>query len=78
MTVRIKAHFDGKTIVPDEPVSLPVGTLVTVEYPALDSLEPVPSAAERLTALHELASMAIPGLKISEGSLLRENLYEDR
>ncbi len=78
MTVRIKAHFDGKTIVPDEPVSLPVGTVVTVEFPALDSLGPVPSAAERLRALDELASMAIPGLKISDASLLRENLYEDR
>lgn len=28
--VTIKAHFDGKTIVPDEPVSLPEGTALTV------------------------------------------------
>jgi hypothetical protein len=78
MTVRIKAHFDGKTIVPDEPVSLPAGTLVTVEFPALNTLEPNPSVTQRLTALDELAAMAMPGLKISEASLLRENLYEDR
>ena len=25
MTTRITAHFDGKVIVPDEPVELPVG-----------------------------------------------------
>jgi len=30
MTVRIKGHFDGKTIVPDEPVNWPAGTPVTV------------------------------------------------
>jgi hypothetical protein len=28
--VTIKAHFDGKTIVPDEPVTLPQGTSLTV------------------------------------------------
>ena len=27
----IKAHFDGKVIVPDEPVDLPAGTPVTIE-----------------------------------------------
>jgi len=78
MTVRIKAHFDGKTIVPDEPVTVPAGTVVTVEFPALDTLEPNRTLTQRLTALDELASMAIPGLRISEASLLRDNLYEDR
>jgi hypothetical protein len=78
MTVRIKAHFDGKTIVPDEPVDLPVGTPLIVELPALNTLRPVPLANERLAALDHLASMALPGLKISDESLLRDNLYEDR
>lgn len=30
MTRTIKAHFDGKVIVPDEPVQLPVGQPITV------------------------------------------------
>jgi hypothetical protein len=34
MTRTIKAHFDGKVFVPDEPVDVPVGESVTVEVPA--------------------------------------------
>ena len=78
MTVRIKAHFDGKAIVPDEPVNLPAGTPVTVEFAALDTLSTFGSLEDRLTALNRLASMALPGLKISDEALRRENLYEDR
>ncbi len=31
MTQTIAAHFDGKVIVPDEPVELPVGTPLRVQ-----------------------------------------------
>jgi hypothetical protein len=31
MTMSIKAHFDGKTIVPDEPVNLPVNQPLRVK-----------------------------------------------
>lgn len=79
MTVRIKAHFDGKTIVPDEPVDVPAGTVAVVEFSTgLDALRPATSAGDRLAALDQLAAMALSGLKISDESLLRENLYEDR
>jgi hypothetical protein len=78
MTVRMKAHFDGNAIVPDEPVNLPPGTPVTVEFSALHTLAAVGTLEDRLAALHQLASMALPGLKISDESLRRENLYEDR
>jgi hypothetical protein len=37
MSVTIRAHFDGKVIVPDEPVDLPVNQPLEVE------LKPVPS-----------------------------------
>jgi hypothetical protein len=33
----ITAHFDGKVIVPDEPVTLPVGQPLRVHVEALDS-----------------------------------------
>lgn len=36
--MRIRAHFDGKVIVPDEPVNLPPG--VTVEITILSGIEP--------------------------------------
>jgi hypothetical protein len=57
----IKAHFDGKTIVPDEPVSLPTGAALTVY------VEPTPAVAdepdsERFATIGDLlASGAIGG-----------------
>ena len=78
MTVRIKAHFDGTSIVPDEPVQIPAGTPVTVEFSAPHHLRAPGTLEDRLAALHRLASMALPGLKISDESMQRENLYEDR
>ena len=77
MTVRIKAHFDGKTIVPDEPVDLPVGTPVTVEFTDPGGVALAPTVEERLAALHRIASRAsnTPGIPLA--ALRRENMYGD-
>jgi hypothetical protein len=40
MTQTITAHFDGKVIVPDEPVQLPVGQPLTVHLELADGAEP--------------------------------------
>jgi hypothetical protein len=76
MTVRIKAHFDGKAIVPDEPVTLPVGTQLVVETSIPISPGPPTSLEERLAALHRIASRAsnTPGIPLE--ALRRENLYD--
>ena len=41
MTV-LKAHFDGKVLVPDEPVDLPVNCALEVRVQAVSRAEPPP------------------------------------
>jgi hypothetical protein len=64
MTRTISAHFDGKVLVPDEPVQLPVGEplRVHVELPAstngkfadlLDLAADLPDAPSDLAAQHD-------------------------
>ncbi|MBI2843750.1 MAG: hypothetical protein HYX78_10155 [Armatimonadetes bacterium] len=71
MSIVIRAHFDGRVIVPDEPVDLPVNQPIELEVRQGRS-------AEREAAWQRLLSSRIEGLNISEESLERENLYEDR
>jgi hypothetical protein len=81
MSLTIRAHFDGKVIVPDEPVDLPVDQPLEVE------LKPVPaegesahnalSIEERLRRLRA-ASGRLSGPSIPAEALRRENLYEER
>jgi hypothetical protein len=78
MTVRIKAHFDGKTIVPDEPVDVPAGTTAVVEFSAASPVFPMPTRQERRAALERIISQSIQGVGIPLEALRRENLYEDR
>jgi hypothetical protein len=85
MTVTIKAHFDGKVIVPDEPVDLPVDQPLEVELRTpVDSRQAsggdLPSAeviAERLARLRT-GSGRIRGVTLPDEALRRENIYEER
>jgi hypothetical protein len=75
MSIVIKAHFDGKTIVPDEPVDLPVNEpleFVLWQQPLHLPWNPKKARA----ALKRLASRAVHGLNIPDEALRRENLYE--
>ena len=59
--IAIKAHFDGKVIVPDEPVELPVGCALVVRIEsAAETALPAPTAAEP-SALEWLAEHAVAG-----------------
>ena len=71
MSVVIRAHFDGKVIVPDEPVDLPVDEPLEFELKQGRS-------REREAAWQSLLASRVPGLQISDESLRRENFYEDR
>jgi predicted DNA-binding antitoxin AbrB/MazE fold protein len=76
LAVKIRAHYDGKTFVPDEPVDLKVGEPVEVER-----IERKLNAAEirrRRAALRRFAARAVSGLSIPDEALRRENMYEDR
>jgi hypothetical protein len=78
MVISFKAHFDGKVIVPDEPVDLPVDQPLSIEAQPIPKLYADLSEEEWHAALDQLVARAIPGLDISDESLRRENLYEER
>jgi hypothetical protein len=78
MIVTIRAHFDGKVIVPDEPVELPINQPLKVQLQSLPPQGETPSADRAREALDRLAARAIHGLRISDEALRREHLYEDR
>ncbi len=76
MSVVIRVHFDGKTIVPDEPVDLPINQSMEAEF---HIPEPKLSAEEikrRKAALRRFASHAVKGANIPLEALRRENMYE--
>lgn len=78
MAIRIRAHYDGKTFVPDEPVDLAVGEQVEIVTPFLAEEEARWSPERARAALKRIVDNAIPGLNIPDEALRRENMYEDR
>lgn len=76
MSVVIRVHYDGQTIIPDEPVDLPIGEPMEAELrvatPKLDG----PEIARRLNALRKLEATAVKAPHIPLEALRRENLYE--
>ncbi len=78
MTRHIRAHFDGKVIVPDQPVELPVNQPLDVHLaPASggEIVDPRP-IEERRAALKEMTGcVSVP--PPSRESLRREYLYDD-
>jgi hypothetical protein len=77
--ISIRAHFDGKVIVPEEPMDLPVNTALNVEVrPCLISA-PVDQAtiARRLAGLERFVVGGATGASISAEALRREGLYGD-
>ena len=81
MTVTIKAHFDGKVIVPDEPVDLPVGRPLEIQVRPLGtehrSGDGELSIEEKLRRLDQVTGW-ICGPPIPLEALRRENLYQER
>jgi len=72
MAIVIRAHFDGKVIVPDEPLDLPVGPLVAEIRDASAS-----EARRRVLETWEaFTANPVPDVHISDESLRREHLYE--
>ena len=78
MSVIIKAHFDGKTIVPDEPVNLPINKPLEAELRFVEPEQKTKDIARRRAALRRFSSRAVRGVNIPAEALRRENLYEDR
>lgn len=72
MAMRIRAHYDGKTIVPEEPVNLPVNesliVQLTVEKPKRRC------AAAKEAAWRRLLAGRVSGVRIPDEALSRENV----
>jgi len=72
----IRAHYDGKVIVPDEPVDLPVNEPLEFDFRPVEPEER--SRAQAEAAWERMISQPVLGLSIPDEALRRENLYEER
>jgi predicted DNA-binding antitoxin AbrB/MazE fold protein len=77
----IRARFDGKVLVPDEPLDLPIGEplkllLERSEQEDQRSYEEL-TVEERLERLKRITG-TIQRVLIPDEALLRENLYDER
>ncbi|NLC55946.1 MAG: hypothetical protein GX774_03810 [Armatimonadetes bacterium] len=80
MGLTIRAHWDGKVFVPDEPVDWPVDQPLEVELRPLTMDQQTwasLSIEERLRRVRAAAGR-IAGPSIPDEALRRENLYEER
>ena len=79
MTVTIRAHFDGKVIVPDEAVALPRDTPLTVHVDTAAASSPPPAgdAPRSAYAAFLARARARPVPHVSDEALRRESIYED-
>ena len=82
MTRNIRAHYDGKVIVPDEPVDLPVDKPLQAQItftlsPPKNGGSPSQVIAERLRKLVK-GKGCLAGPSIPAEALRRENLYDER
>jgi hypothetical protein len=78
MSITIRAHYDGKAIVPDEPVDLPVGQQLEAEVKVLPAEAEPGDAAEAREAWRRFVSRGLHGVNIPDEALRRENMYEER
>lgn len=82
-SVSIHAHFDGKVIVPEEPVDLPVNQPLIIdihspEATARSGKDPRDfTPEERLAALEKLVRMSAGDPIVPLEALRRENMYDD-
>jgi hypothetical protein len=55
----LKAHFDGKVLVPDEPVDLPINRPLELRVESVGKTPAAPAALDRLAALaHSIPTRA--------------------
>jgi hypothetical protein len=75
MTVQVRAHFDGKVIVPDEPVELPLNQPLTLQISVTQVRQA--TEAELDAAFERLLAMRVPNANIPDQALASESLYAD-
>ena len=80
MTLSIRAHFDGHTIVPDERIDLPINRPLVINVTMdADATTPPASAPQlRVEAIDRFLGSPVAGATLADDALDRENLYDDR
>lgn len=78
MKTLIHARYDGKALIPEEPLELKEGERVAILL--LESALRVqePSLEEKMAALQRFVERGVRGVNLPDEALRRENLYEDR
>ncbi len=76
MAMRIRAHYDGKTIVPDDPVDLPINQSLVIQLAVEKPQRRRTSSKD--AAWRRLLAGRVSGVRIPDEALRRENMYEDR
>lgn len=76
MAIVIRAHFDGKTIVPEEPVDLPINESMEVEFRIPEAKLSDNEINRRRAAWKRAGMRAVKGANIPLEELRRENMYE--
>lgn len=78
MKTLIHARYDGKVLIPEEPLELKEGERVAILL--LESALRVqePSLEEKMAALQRFVERGVRGVNLPDEALRRENLYEDR
>jgi predicted DNA-binding antitoxin AbrB/MazE fold protein len=74
MKTLIRARYDGKVLVPEEPLELQAGQEVLLDIRVDMEQGAEKSKQERLQTLQELVDTAITGLDIPDAALQRENM----
>lgn len=76
MSIVIRVHYDGKTIIPEEPVDLPINESIEAEFRVLEPRLSDEEIARRRAAWKRAGSRAVKGASIPLEALRRENMYE--
>ncbi|MEN3000578.1 MAG: antitoxin family protein [Armatimonadota bacterium] len=69
MTLTVRARYDGRALIPEEPLNLPTGQTLEIEIRLPDT--PPPDAH---AAWEQLKATAVRGLNLPDDALRRENL----
>ena len=81
MTLHIRAHFDGRVLVPDQPVDLPLNQPLELEVTAVagdrNGAADAAIIEERRRRLRA-SSGVLPGPELSDAALRRDSMYDDR
>jgi hypothetical protein len=77
MTTTIQARFDGRVLIPEGPIDLPLNQVLTLDIRQPQFIGALPSMEQRRQAHQRLLADAVSGGNLPDLALRRESIYED-